>query len=337
MLLDDFDYNVPEELVAQAPLANREASRLLVLHRKTGAIEHRKFTDLAEYLTPKDILIFNQSRVIKARILGHRPSGGKVEVFLLKKIATGRFECLVKATATQKDGMEFTVGETLQGKISKPNSDSMIHEVKFLALESDIDSLLEKFGSVPLPPYIHREANVEDASRYQTVYAANPGSVAAPTAGLHFTKSYLEKLQKQGIAMGWVTLHVGLGTFQPIKVPNILDHKMHSESFEVTDTVWNQCLEKKQVGGRVIAVGTTSVRSLESRARGIKENTELFLKPGDDFKIVDAMLTNFHQPKSTLVVMLSAFVGKEKLFEVYRKAVEEKYRFFSYGDAMLVL
>lgn len=337
MQLSDFDYFVPEELVAQRPLEQRDASRMLVLHKSSGKIEHRVFKNLPEFLGPSDLMIFNQSKVVKARLHGLRETGGRVEVFLTKRISPNSFECLVKATAANKAGLSFEIGEGLRGKILGPGSEPMLFIVEFSATGASLESRIEQFGKVPLPPYIQREAELEDISRYQTIYAKNAGSVAAPTAGLHFTPAIIEEIKSKGVELDFVTLHVGLGTFQPIKVENIADHSMHKEEFSLNDGLKEKCEAARGKGRRVIAVGTTSVRALESAARGKQNETNLFLKPGEKFHWVDAMLTNFHQPKSSLVVMLSAFVGKDLLFEAYQKAVEEKYRFFSYGDCMLVV
>lgn len=334
MRLTDFDFHIPEELVAQKPLEQREASRMLVVNRAAKKIEHLKFIDLPNYLHKDDLMVFNQSKVIKARLIGHRSTGGKVEAFLLKQISENSFECLVKATAGQKIGLEFSVEGKLDAKITRATSDPMIFVVELMAKSGNVREWIEELGKVPLPPYIHRDAILEDSNRYQTVYAKEDGSVAAPTAGLHFTPAVLEKIQGMGVNIDFVTLHVGLGTFQPIKVDEIDAHKMHTENFYVSPELRLAAQNAK----RLIAVGTTSVRALESAARGKEAETDLFLKPGEEFKWVDAMFTNFHQPKSSLVVMLSAFLGDvEFLKEIYAKAVEEKYRFFSYGDCMLVL
>jgi S-adenosylmethionine:tRNA ribosyltransferase-isomerase len=336
--LSDFDFHVPDELVAQRPLDRRDDSRMLVLHRQSGRIEHRRFLDLPDYLLPSDSLVFNRSRVLKARLIGRRPSGGKVEIFLLRKRSESRFECLIKATAARKEGLEVDFGGPLRARVLGAIPDGMTYEVELSAEDGRIDFWIEKLGRMPLPPYIHREADGLDSSRYQTVYAEDLGSVAAPTAGLHFTPQVLEGLKARGIHLDFVTLHVGLGTFQPIKVESVDDHRMHSEFFSVSDTLQERCRGARTRGERIVAVGTTTVRALESSARGKSGSTDIFLKPGSEFLWVDSLFTNFHQPKSTLVVMLSAFVGsRELLFEAYAKAVEEKYRFFSYGDCMLVL
>lgn len=338
MKLTDFDFHVPEELVAQRPLEQRDASRMLVLDRKSGRIEHRKFLDLPEYIGPSDLLIFNKSKVVKARLIGQRDTGGKVEIFLVRRLSESRFECLVKATAAKKEGLEVHFGDAMTARIMRASDSPMLYEVELMAADGRIDFWIDRYGRVPLPPYIHRDADGLDISRYQTVYAQEPGSVAAPTAGLHFTPQVLEKLKTKGVTIDYVTLHVGLGTFLPIKVDDINDHKMHQESFTIDSELKSRVASARTCGERVVAVGTTSVRALESAARGMESSTDLFLKPGAEFHWVDSLFTNFHQPKSTLVVMLAAFVGnRDLLLEAYAKAVEEKYRFFSYGDCMFVI
>lgn len=338
MKLSDFDFQVPEELVAQRPLEERAASRMLVLHRKSGQIEHRKFLDLPSYLQSGDTMVFNRSRVIKARLIGQRESGGKVEIFLLRPRGEGRFECLVKATAAAKEGLEASFGGVLTAKVIRKLPDGMTYEAELRAHDGRLDFWIEKIGRMPLPPYIRRDADGLDVGRYQTVYAGEPGSVAAPTAGLHFTDDVLGRIRAREVKIGFVTLHVGLGTFQPIKVEEIEEHRMHEELFSLEEGLLDHCQKQRAAGRRIIAAGTTSVRALESAARGMEGATDLFLRPGSEFKLVDVMFTNFHQPKSSLVVMLAAFVGsRELLLEAYGKAIEEKYRFFSYGDCMLVL
>jgi S-adenosylmethionine:tRNA ribosyltransferase-isomerase len=331
MKLRDLDYNLPESLIAQRPLADREASRMLVLDRKAGKWEHRSFRDLPEYIQSGDYFVFNQSKVIKARLLGQRDTGGKVEVFLLRQEAPGKYEALVKLTAAQKEGVHFSVGGEIRGKILK-----QIEAARFLVeLQADnLELAIEKLGRTPLPPYIAREDDELDRNTYQTVYAKKPGSVAAPTAGLHFTEKMLSKLEGLGANLRWVTLHVGIGTFQPIKADDLADHKMHREFFELSDSLIEECKNAK----RVVAVGTTTVRALESAARGFTDSTEIFLKPGEPFHFVDSMLTNFHQPKSSLIALMCAFVGdRDLLMSAYEDAIKEKYRFLSYGDCMLVL
>jgi len=338
MKLSEFDYQLPEHLIAQVPLETRDASRLMVVDRKSRSLSHKKFVDILDYLTPNDLLVVNESKVIHARLLGQRPSGGKVEIFLLSYKGGTQFECLVKATASKKQGMEFCIGDELNGKVLNQFPNSMSFIVDFNAKNADqLMELLEKYGHVPLPPYIRRQDELNDKTRYQTVYAKNLGSVASPTAGLHYSESVLEKIKQKGVSVVTVNLHVGLGTFQPMKAEQIEDHKMHHEEFFVSQAVRDQIVECKKGGGRVVGVGTTSVRSLESAARGIEGRTDLYLYPGEKFHVVDAIQTNFHQPKSSLLVMMAAFMGKELLFAAYEEAIRENYRFLSYGDAMLVL
>jgi S-adenosylmethionine:tRNA ribosyltransferase-isomerase len=336
--LNEFDYHVPEELIAQEPLAERDASRMLVLHRKTAKIEHRRFLDLADYLGPKDFLVFNNTKVVRARLNGNRPSGGKVEFFLLKETAPGIFEALVKSSASEKRGLKVEFGAGLHGEILEPLGDQSGFSVRLSTDGGNLYELISMRGEVPLPPYIRRAAHKGDESRYQTIFADQPGSVAAPTAGLHFTDRALALMEKKGVARDCVTLHVGLGTFQPIKVDNVSQHKMHSEEFWVSEGLTKKAKMARDSGGRVIAVGTTTVRSLESAALGKKGSTDLYIRPGFEFHAVDAMFTNFHQPKSSLIVMLAAFVGDLDLLKrAYQEAVAARYRFFSYGDCMLVL
>jgi S-adenosylmethionine:tRNA ribosyltransferase-isomerase len=336
--LSDFDFHVPEELVAQRPLEERDASRMMVVHRSSGQIEHRMFRDLPSQFGPSDILVFNRTKVVKARLIGQRPSGGKVEVFLLRRISEGRYHCMVKATASRKEGLKVLFGEEMKGAVLGETSTPMVFEIELSASDGRIDFWIERYGRVPLPPYIHRDADGLDVGRYQTVYAEEPGSVAAPTAGLHFTRPVLAEIEAKGAALRQVTLHVGLGTFQPIKAERVEEHRMHSEEFTVPPALAEECASARSSGRRVVAVGTTSVRALESRARGCDRSTELFLHPGSDFLWVDVLFTNFHQPKSSLIVMLAAFMGGSDLWrKAYEEAVKERYRFFSYGDCMLVL
>lgn len=311
---------------------------MLVLDRRTGAVQHRRFRDLPEFVSPADLLIFNKSKVLKARLVGKRETGGRVEVFLLKALGENRFECLIKATASRKDGIRVDFGPGFSARILRETLTPMIYEVELLAEGLSVDEGIDRYGRIPLPPYIHRDADAADSGRYQTVFAQELGSVAAPTAGLHFTDAMLNTLRGRGTRFGEVVLHVGLGTFQPIKVEEIDAHQMHRETFFVAPRVREEIARTKANGGRVIAIGTTSVRALESAARGKEGDTNLFLKPGEPFHWVDSLFTNFHQPKSSLLVMLTAFVGDlEVVRETYARAVEEKYRFFSYGDCMLVL
>lgn len=338
MKLSDFDFHVPEDLVAQRPLEQRDASRMMVVNRSTGRIEHHKFLDLPNFISPSDLLVFNKTKVVKARLIGQRATGGKVEIFLLRRCSETRFECLVKATAAKKEGLEVFFGDAMRANILKETAVPMIYEAELVVEDGRVDYWIEHYGRVPLPPYIHREADGLDISRYQTIYAEESGSVAAPTAGLHFTPSMMDQIKATGAQMRHVTLHVGLGTFQPIKTDVVDEHKMHREEFYVPDELAEECRTARGGGRRVIAVGTTSVRALESRARGHLGSTDIFLKPGENFHWVDGMFTNFHQPKSTLVVMLAAFMGSQDLWrKAYAEAVEQRYRFFSYGDCMLVI
>jgi S-adenosylmethionine:tRNA ribosyltransferase-isomerase len=338
LFLSNFDYLVPEELVAQNPLPARDQSRMMVVHRKTGKIEHKRFLDLVDYLEPQDLVIFNKTKVFKSRLIGERAgTGGKVELFLLKQISENCFHCLLKSTAAKKVGLEVNFSNGLKGKVESEASDPMIFVVSFHCNGSLHDAISE-VGRVPLPPYIHRDPVNEDLHRYQTVYAEQVGSVAAPTAGLHFTEETFEKMREKGLRIREVVLHVGLGTFLPIKVENLADHKMHEEEFFLEEKAKHEIVETKKNSGRVVAVGTTTVRTLESSARGFEGKTNLFLKPGETFQAVDVIFTNFHQPKSSLIVMIAAFMNSDSLWrEAYQKAVEEKYRFFSYGDCMLIL
>ena len=336
MKLTDFDYAIPDGLIAQYPLSDRDAARMMVVDRKTGIIRHEKFQNILNYLKPTDLMVFNHSKVVQARLIGHRQSGGRVEAFLLKDLGDGLFECLIKSTTGQKVGLEFELPGKIFAKILRKIPDTMVFEVQFSASSEEMQKVMEVHGKVPLPPYIQREPESTDLARYQTIYAENPGSVAAPTAGLHFTPGTLQEIRNKGVEIEFVTLHVGLGTFLPIKVENVKEHRMHFERFSIGADLSTKCAQKNN--RRLIAVGTTSLRTLESAALGMEGETDLFIYPGFQFRWVDVLFTNFHQPKSSLIVLLAAFLGKKELLdEVYQTAVEEKYRFFSYGDCMLVL
>ncbi|MCO5143980.1 MAG: tRNA preQ1(34) S-adenosylmethionine ribosyltransferase-isomerase QueA [Oligoflexia bacterium] len=334
MQLSEFDYFVPDDLIAQAPLANRQDSKLMVLDRKKQSITHACFKDLPSFLTTNDHLIFNNSKVIPARLLGRRPSGGSVEVFLLRESKSNQWECLLKSSAKEKIGMEINFSQSLRGTILKQMNHSMVYLIQLFSNEGTVREQIENIGKIPLPPYIKREATQEDQNRYQTIYAEQKGSVAAPTAGLHFTPAIFAELEKRNIQKSYITLHVGIGTFLPIKSEKIDDHQMHEEYFSIDNNLKNHLLKKEK---SLVAVGTTSVRAIESVANGNEDKTSLFIKPGYQFKLVDKIFTNFHQPKSSLVVMISAFAGKDFLFRAYEEAVKERYRFFSYGDCMLIL
>lgn len=311
---------------------------MMVVDRKSGSIQDRKFVDLVEFLHPRDLVVFNKTKVFRSRLIGERiGTGGKVEIFLLKQVSPVLFHCLLKSTASKKVGLEVLFSNGLKGRVVSETSNPMVFAVEF-AEADQLFSKLESIGKIPLPPYMKREAIDTDQERYQTVYANEVGSVAAPTAGLHFTNEYLEKMKRNNIRLRDVVLHVGIGTFLPIKADKISDHKMHEEEFHFDPQLISEVSETKANGGKVVAVGTTTVRTLESIARGMDSKTNLFLRPGEKFLSVDAMFTNFHQPKSSLIVMVAAFVNNDELWrEAYRKAVEKKYRFFSYGDCMLIL
>lgn len=340
MRTTDFDYDLPQERIAQTPVTPRHDSRLLVLNRENGQIQHEKFWDIDKYLYPGDLLVINETRVIPARIYAKKqPGGGKAEILLLKKYGSQTWRALGGGTGlkvgrklTIKDGPEAEIVEVLDGP------------ERMIRFSEPIESYLEWVGHVPLPPYIHKK--LEDPERYQTVYAREPGSAAAPTAGLHFTPELMEKLETQGIEFAKLTLHVGLDTFAPVTEEDPREHQIHTEWCELDKDTAERINIVKAQGGRIIAVGTTSVRTLETAAReaetgkAVKSysgSTDLFILPGFNYKVVDAMITNFHLPKSTLIMLVSAFAGQDTILETYRTAVEQKYRFFSFGDAMLIL
>mgnify|MGYP001071161020 FL=1 len=336
----DFYYDLPEELIAQTPLERRDASRLMTLDRKTGEVTHRHFYDLLELLQPGDCLVMNNSRVLPARLLGHRvPSGGAVEVLLLRDKGDGVWECLTKPGRKTHTGTELSFGDgeltaTVVGEVDDGNKLVQFH-YKGIFLE-----VLERLGQMPLPPYIHEQ--LQDPERYQTVYSRANGSAAAPTAGLHFTKELLEKLQAQGVNLAYVTLHVGLGTFRPVKAEEITDHHMHSEFCMMSAETAELLNRTHREGHRIVCVGTTSCRTVESLVepdgtfREKSAWTDIFIYPGYKFRALDALITNFHLPESTLVMLVSALAGRENILHAYQVAVQEKYRFFSFGDAMFI-
>jgi len=334
MKLSDFDFELPELLIAQHPSPKRTDSRLLV--RNDEFIDSH-FSDLGLFLKPNDLLILNDTRVIPARLFGHKDSGGKVEVLIERVVSDHEAFAMIKASRSPKIGSYIILENKVRVKICDKNDG--IYSVSF---ESDsVLNTLNEVGHIPLPPYIDRDDVKEDAKLYQTVYAQNNGAVAAPTAGLHFDESLLSSLKEQGIDHTFVTLHVGAGTFQPVKVDNIETHKMHSEQYEINQSTVDKIERTKAEGGRVIAVGTTSVRTLESaslsgKLKSQKGDTEIFIYPGFKFQIVDAMITNFHLPKSSLLMLVSAFIGFDEMHQTYQHAIKEQYRFFSYGDAMLL-
>lgn len=338
MDISDFDYDLPEERIAQLPVEPRDSSRLMVLDPSNHTIEHQRFFQLGDFLKQGDLLIFNDTRVIPARLIGTRDTGGKVEVFLLRQIDRDQWEALVKPGKKMRIGSVVHFGEELSCEIIA-HTDFGGRIVRFI-YEGIFEEILDRLGNMPLPPYIHEK--LEDRERYQTIYSRVKGSAAAPTAGLHFTESLMEELRRKGVQFGFITLHVGLGTFRPVHVDTIEDHVMHSEFYSVpTDTAELIRLAKKD-GRRVVAVGTTSIRTLEAAASstGTVEAgsgwTNIFIYPGYEFKVVDAVITNFHLPKSTLIMLISAFAGRAFTLEAYRTAVAEEYRFFSFGDAMLI-
>ena len=340
MKTHDFWYDLPEELIAQTPLQQRDASRLMVLNKQTGEIAHKHFYDIVNYLRPGDCLVMNDSRVLPARLLGHRPTGGAVEVLLLRDLGDKCWECLCKPGRKMQPGSEVIFGDgELTATVREVREDG--NRVVEFHYEGIFLEVLERLGKMPLPPYI--KAELKDQERYQTVYSREVGSAAAPTAGLHFTKELLQKVRQQGVNTAFVTLHVGLGTFRPVKAEDILDHHMHAELCMLTQETADILNQTRKNGGRIICVGTTSCRTLESlvNADGSFEAkckwTEIFIYPGYTFKAMDGLITNFHLPESTLVMLVSAFAGRDKVLNAYAEAVREKYRFFSFGDAMCIV
>ena len=340
MDVKDFYYELPEELIAQDPLEDRSSSRLMVLDKKTGEIEHKHFKDILSYLNPGDCLVINNTKVIPARLFGVKEgTQAKIEILLLKRKENDIWETLVKPGKKAKPGTKISFGEgILVGEVLEVVEDG--NRLIQFHYEGIFEEILDQLGQMPLPPYITHQ--LQDKNRYQTVYAKYDGSAAAPTAGLHFTKELLEEVKKMGVEIAEVTLHVGLGTFRPVKVENVLDHHMHSEFYMVSQDAADKINKAKKEGHRVIAVGTTSTRTLESAADEhgmLKETsgwTEIFIYPGYQFKVIDALITNFHLPESTLVMLVSALAGREHVLAAYQRAVEEKYRFFSFGDAMFI-
>lgn len=335
----DFYYDLPEELIAQTPAEPRDSSRLLVYHRDTKQIEHRIFHDIVDYLKAGDLLVVNRTRVLPARLFARTPNGGRVEVLLLKRLNLDEWEVLVRPGKKCKVGVKLFINEELSLEVTGI-TDSGERHVRFF-YEGAFEDVLSRAGTMPLPPYIHEK--LKDPERYQTVYSRENGSAAAPTAGLHFTPELLEKIRAMGVDVAEVLLHVGLGTFRPVKAENVLEHKMHSEYYEISEEAAEKINRAKREGRRVIAVGTTSVRTLETVAdenglvTACKGNTEIFIYPPYRFKCVDALITNFHLPESTLLMLVSSLCSREEILSIYKTAVEEKYRFFSFGDACLIL
>ena len=340
MKTHDFWYDLPEELIAQTPLEQRDTSRLLVMDKCTGQIQHKHFYDILDFLQPGDCLVMNDSRVLPARLLGHRPTGGAVEVLLLRDLGNKQWECLCKPGRKMQVGSEviFGAGELSATVAAVKEDGSRIVTFHYDGIFLEV---LERLGKMPLPPYI--KAELQDQERYQTVYSREVGSAAAPTAGLHFTNELLDRVREKGVQTAFVTLHVGLGTFRPVKAENVLEHHMHSELCMISKETAEILNETKRNGGRIICVGTTSCRTLESlvRADGSFEEmskwTDIFIYPGYQFKAMDGLITNFHLPESTLVMLVSAFAGREHVLNAYKEAVDKRYRFFSFGDAMCIL
>ena len=341
MNLNDFDYYLPEELIAQTPLKDRSSSKLLVLNKNTGDVEHHHFSDIISFLESGDTLVLNDTKVIPARLIGVKEeTGAVIEVLLLKNLEGDKWEALTKPARRVKVGSIVSFGDgSLKCRCVEEKDEGI--RVFELIYDGILYEILDRLGTMPLPPYIHEK--LEDQGRYQTVYAKNVGSAAAPTAGLHFTKELMENLKEKGINICYVTLHVGLGTFRPVNVENILEHHMHSEYYEIEEDTCNIINETKKRGNRVVAVGTTTVRTLETVMNKYGElkpcmgNTDIFIYPGYELKIVDNLITNFHLPKSTLIMLISALAGRENVLNAYKVAVDNKYRFFSFGDSMFII
>lgn len=340
MKTSDFYYDLPKELIAQTPVEPRDSSRLLVLNKENGTVNHKHFYDIADYLNEGDLLVANDSRVLPARIFGvKKETGAKVEFLLLKQVSGNKWETLCKPGKKAKVGAKFSFGDgILRATVVEVKEDG--NRVVDFDCDENFFATLDKIGQMPLPPYITEK--LEDKERYQTVYSNELGSAAAPTAGLHFTNELMDKLKAKGVKIAYVTLHVGLGTFRPVKVDDVTNHKMHSEHYEVPEETARLIKETKANGGRVIAVGTTSCRTLESVAtffgdiKACDGFTDIFIYPGYEFKVLDGLITNFHLPESTLIMLVSAFAGYDNIMNAYKTAVDEKYRFFSFGDAMLI-
>ena len=338
MLIEEFDFDLPQHLIAQAPLQKRDSSRLLVLNKNTKLFSDKKFVDFVDLLNPNDLLIFNDTRVIKARLFGKKITGGKVEIMIERILDNHHALAHLKTSKKIFDGTIFEVNEDVSVKVVRKEND--LFYIEFNSNLSSYD-ILEKYGHIPLPPYIERSADKSDENRYQTIYAKESGAVAAPTAGLHFTNEIFKALNDKKIKYTFLTLHVGAGTFQPVRENDLDHHQMHSESFNVPDKTIQMIDDAKSKNGRIIAIGTTVLRALESKfseetiQSGFKE-TSIFIKPGYTFKIVDALLTNFHLPKSTLFILVSAFSGSDTMKKLYQHAIKNEYRFFSYGDATFI-
>lgn len=345
MKTSDFDYELPENLIAQFPTQKRSESKMLVLDKSKQSLEHKHFYDIIDYLTDNDILVLNNTKVIPARLFGTKETGAKIEVFLLKDLKNGRWEVLMKPAKRVHLNDKIKISDELSVIAKEQMEDGK--RIVEIVCEGDIYDLLNKYGNIPLPPYIERKMTSDeikklDYNRYQTVYAKNEGSVAAPTAGLHFTEEILQKLKNKGVTVCYVTLNVGLGTFRPVKCDDVTEHKMDSEEFEISEETAKIITEGKANGKNIVAVGTTSVRTLETayaqfgEIKACKSSSRLFIYPPYEFKVIDKLITNFHLPKSTLIMLVSAFAGKDFVFRAYKTAVENNYRFYSYGDCMFI-
>jgi len=341
MNINEFDYDLPQELIAQTPLEKRDSSRLLVMDKNTGELVHEHFNNIIDYLNKGDVLVLNDTKVIPARLIGIKEeTGAVIEILLLKDLGNNKWECLSKPAKRLKIGTIVVFGDgELKAKVVEKFDEGLVHIE--LLYDGILMEVLDKLGTMPLPPYIHEK--LTDQSRYQTVYAKNIGSAAAPTAGLHFTKELLKEIEDKGIIITYVTLHVGLGTFRPVEVENILDHHMHSEFYVMNEETASILNKAKEEGRRIIAVGTTSTRTLETIASNnngkfvaTSGNTDIFIYPGYEFKAIDCLITNFHLPKSTLVMLVSALSSRDNILNAYKEAIKENYRFFSFGDAMFI-
>ena len=354
MLLSEYDYNLPEELIAQMPADKRENSKMMVLNRKDKTISHKHFYDIVDLLEENTLLVMNNTKVLPARLIGHKDTGAKIEVFLLKQTELEKskpgecyWDVLIKPSKRVKPETIIKISDDLSVKAIKRLEDNGEWLVELIYNGNNVLDVLHKNGQIPLPPYIERKIPNDDLKkldfeRYQTVYAKDEGSVAAPTAGLHFTKEILKKLEDKGIELAYVTLNVGLGTFRPVQCENVLEHKMHSETFEISEQAAEQINRAKKEGRKIVAVGTTTVRTLETAfqkfgcIKPCHDHSELFIYPPFEFKVIDNLITNFHLPKSTLLMLVSALAGKDFIFEAYEEAIKNKYRFFSYGDCMYI-
>lgn len=352
MLISEYDYNLPEELIAQMPADKRDNSRMMVLNRKDRTISHKHFYDIVDLIEPNTLLVMNNTKVLPARLIGHKDTGAKIEVFLLKQNSKMQdehenWEVLIKPSKRVKPDTIIKISDELSVRAIKRLEENGEWLVELIFNGNNVLDVLHRNGNIPLPPYIERKIPNEDLKkldfeRYQTVYAKDEGSVAAPTAGLHFTKEILKKLENKGVELAYVTLNVGLGTFRPVQCENVENHKMHSETFEISEKVAEQINRAKAEGKKIVAVGTTTVRTLETAykkfgcIKACHDHSELFIYPPYEFKVIDNLITNFHLPKSTLLMLVSALAGKDFIFDAYKEAIENKYRFFSYGDCMYI-